>query len=752
MSARWSYRSEMLIDCIRINKDSTRSCRAPDCFLTFAANSDVSAWNKHYESKHHAKWAELQAIKKQHTARTISEIDDSTSVITSSSAPVAAAVTAAASVISSSSDTSSKKKQRTLLDMAKSSSADCLIAVACAFAANSIAYNVAESDSFRNMLRVIGYTGTLPCRNSLRIAVGQQASNTRAQVAERLKGAVVTLAADGWTNVKRQKVTNIVPMVNGVAYYWSSIVNTGENTAVWLASQLLPCIEALCDEYGARVVGLVVDNEAVNGAAHRLLLPKLPFLIHVPCAAHTIQLIVRSCLAKPEMEATVTQFVELVRHFDVKDHRIDLRLQQTALKVKHLVVQKPCDTRWSSLLNSAKRMLVIQEPVMHVCMKSLPTVTAEFWPKLNALVDFLKPFAVATDNIQRDSATLYTVYEQFIMLREHARKYPWARSCIDERWEKRVHVDAVTASAMLSFTDPVGLSKQSAQKFIIAFGAAYISHYKLMSKSSEEISDDLTMQLADFNGREGLFSELNKRIEVGKRAATTTSTEQKKIYFSPRKVWLLYSEMALGIVAVALLSVSASEAAVERTFSTQGSIHSKSRNLLSSASIEAEMMMKFNSHTLQKEAPPLFAGVIDMVEEANKEDEDAATEVPEPLEDGEFDEELQLEEAADDEVIDVEDESATAGSAGAAPIIAAAAVAPASERRRLQRQPSCTFATIDQFIQWFIEKQHLTAVSSITSDTENALVAYSERLTGMKVPGSATLRIHLSSALAARRQ
>ena len=52
-----------------------------------------------------------------------------------------------------------------------------------------------------------------------------------------------------------------------------------------------------------------------------------------------------------------------------------------------------------------------------------------------------------------------------------------------------------------------------------------------------------------------------------------------------------------------------------------------------------------------------------MVEEVNKEDEDTATEVPEPLEDGEFDEELQLEEAVDDEVIDVEDESAAAAGA-----------------------------------------------------------------------------------------
>lgn len=747
MSRAWSFRGEMLNGCIRIEKDNTRTCIHPDCGFHFAAGSDVSAWSNHYSVKHHAKWAVLQALKKQHSSRTISEVDDSVSIISSSS-PAAAAAASTSSATSESrsvlSSNSSNKKQRTLLSMMKVKPDECLAAVARAFATNTIAYRVVETESFRNLLQTIGYTGTLPCRKTLRDAVAVEASNTQVKVGERLRDAVVTLAADGWTNVKRQKITNLVPMVNGVAYYWTSIVNTGEQTAEYLATELLPRILSLCNEYGARVVGLVVDNEAVNAAAHRLLFPKLPFLIHIPCAAHTIQLIVRSCLEKPEAAATVAQFADLVRFFDAKSSRTDLRKQQIALGAAELVVQKPCDTRWSSLFTSAQRMLDMEAPVINVCTKSYPAVKPEFWPKLRALVDFLKPFAIATDKIQRDSATLYTVYEQFIFMRAHADKYPWARGCINERWEKRIHVDAVTASAILSFTEPVGLNKQSAQRFIIAFGAAYISYFKLMPKPAEQVGDDLMMQLADFNGREGLFSELKKQIESAKRAAASASTKDNKVYFVPRKVWLLYSDLALGIVAATLLSISASEAAVERSFSTQGLIHSKRRNALNAASVEAEMMLKFNTHTLQQGTSPLFAGVIDMVEEAAPEDECAETVVPEPLQDGEFDEELQLHEE-DDEVKEADLEEEPAASA-------ASAVAPAFQRRRMQRQPSCTFATIENFVQWFIEKQNLTAASSITADTENALVAYSSRLRGMQVPGSATLRIHLSNALAALRK
>ena len=55
----------------------------------------------------------------------------------------------------------------------------------------------------------------------------------------------------------------------------------------------------------------------------------------------------------------------------------------------------------------------------------------------------------------------------------------------------------------------------------------------------------------------------------------------------------------LAHAAVALLSVAASEAAVERTFSAQGDVHSKRRNRLADKTVEAEMFIKFNEGTVR---------------------------------------------------------------------------------------------------------------------------------------------------------
>ena len=56
----------------------------------------------------------------------------------------------------------------------------------------------------------------------------------------------------------------------------------------------------------------------------------------------------------------------------------------------------------------------------------------------------------------------------------------------------------------------------------------------------------------------------------------------------------------LSHAAVAILSVCGSEAAVERTFSAQGLVHSDLLNRLGDATVEAEMFIKFNKATVTR--------------------------------------------------------------------------------------------------------------------------------------------------------
>jgi hypothetical protein len=72
--------------------------------------------------------------------------------------------------------------------------------------------------------------------------------------------------------------------------------------------------------------------------------------------------------------------------------------------------------------------------------------------------------------------------------------------------------------------------------------------------------------------------------------------------WSPRAAWSnhIHAAPILCLGAIALLSVAGSEAAVERTFSAQGRIHSKYRNRLKDEAVEAEMYVKFNEAALRR--------------------------------------------------------------------------------------------------------------------------------------------------------
>jgi hypothetical protein len=72
--------------------------------------------------------------------------------------------------------------------------------------------------------------------------------------------------------------------------------------------------------------------------------------------------------------------------------------------------------------------------------------------------------------------------------------------------------------------------------------------------------------------------------------------------WNPIPVWVWYFKLApvVAHAAAAILSVAASEASVERTFSAQDAVHTKKRNRLLDESVEEEMFVKFNTRAMQR--------------------------------------------------------------------------------------------------------------------------------------------------------
>ena len=389
------------------------------------------------------------------------------------------------------------------------------------FAKCGLSHRLADSKEMKAFLSAYrSATCAPPTRREIKSAQAAVAASLRTQVIAKLKDysrtSPISLAIDGWTNTRHHKVTNLLCLCGGQAYYWCSIVNRYErNTAKWL---LLPISNAIAElvNHGIRVVALVADNEAVNGKLHQLLLPTFPFLILSSCAAHTVQLCVNRALRVNGIREVMKTMESVIRQFRKGKESKALRMQLPSLQrgaggeasVKCLVI--PCDTRWSSHRAAGNRLLQLHKFV-DMCNLSVPPEDS-FWPDLKQLMEFLHPFQVATDVIQADNSTLYSVWLQFCKLLHYIDTVPSTspffsamdsvHNIIVENWERHVNKPAAHCCAWFSFDDSVRqlcvADLTAARLWFVDYAVIYAKQYKLLHPSAS--SDLLRGMIQEFWG------------------------------------------------------------------------------------------------------------------------------------------------------------------------------------------------------------------------------------------------------------
>lgn len=676
------------------------------CHKKYAASSSSTTLEKHLDQKH-----TFWRLRQQSNSASNVRDDQDAPVAGSSSAASVTTLSESASCPNRSSLPPALPLITNLL--AAQGHQNIMQVAAVAFALNGIAHRIVQTPSFVKLLTTLGWRGALPTRRALRESLLSEASALRTRLINRLRNSktAVTVAVDGWTNVRHEKVTNVLVLQGGQAFYWCSITNDAEsNTADWLASRIQPVLETLTLEHHVQVVALVADNEAVMGALHNRLELRFPFLIRVPCAAHTLQLAVRDCLASTDYAQTVADFLSFIKHFEKKEHRLNLLELQRARKVKPLVLRKPNDTRWNSLYLAIQRTLEMQAELECCMPPHLHQRRDDFFSRLRTLTDFLHPFRIATDVVQRDNATLADVMTQFTMLLIHVRGSEFCSDAVLQRWQDFVNRDAVAACCILSFLPvPQGNDTQKALEFIRTFGTHYLVFYGLSSLEPSLISARLWQQLGDFNLRDGPFRMLPQHIQAAHSIAHNDPGG-----FNPRRVWAQYvlDDIELPGIALALLSVAASEAAVERSFSAQDAVHTKRRNRLGKATVQAEMFVRFNHDALLSQ--PQFASpssLLDLDDGYCSSDADTEVDITTLFQPRAV-EKPRKRQRPPDEIVEI-----------AAPAAAAAAATPPP--RPPARTHSATQREIDAWIWSYIEQHNITHEYQWTREAKNALEAAS---------------------------
>lgn len=489
-----------------------------------------------------------------------------------------------------------------------------LPALAMLFARCSFAHQIVEFDEFMNAAQAIrSSTCPFPDRRQLKAAVLAEAQSLRGRVIRQLRifcrSSPISVAIDGWTNVNTAKVTNVVLMCGGEAYYWCSIVNgSHHNRAVWLRDPLVEVLNEIKAQ-GLVFTAVVADNEKVNTTLWELLLTPFPFLIRSACAAHLVQLCVLKALDLPVINPVLSTMEGLIRQFRYKVHRLKLKqVQLAAAGTSHCLI-RPCDTRWSSQMYAAERLVKLKTFIDLV----LPQ-TSLFWCSLEQVINFLKPFQLATDVMQKDTSCLYDIYQQFKALLRHVKSTPTTSifhagkddvtNIIIDMWEKHININAIISCAILSFDTQLDTALEArtseAEEWFWDFAAKYAMAWNIsLATDYDELRRLAKSQWGEFEARAATSSFRRLDKDIADERLLASSQERS---FNPCLVWYLHLRHApiLAHAAVALLSVAGSEASVERTFSAQGDVHSDRRNRLADATVEAEMFIKFNERTVKR--------------------------------------------------------------------------------------------------------------------------------------------------------
>lgn len=199
-------------------------------------------------------------------------------------------------------------------------------------------------------------------------------------------------------------------------------------------------------------------------------------------------------------------------------------------------------------------------------------------------------------------------------------------------------------------------------------------------------------------------------------AGETDNDVKSKLH--PSKIWEFYNSVELATVARVLLNLPASEAAVERSFSTQGFVHRKLRNRLNDSSIENEMFISFNLNSLNnvplppRSVPKVLELSIDFLEPIEI-DEDEESEVETEIR---FGSETEEDEIRSERKSDSDSESKSDSEEENSPAEAVAAV-------ELMRTQSDINTANKSFLEKYIDEEKITLNTKWTGDRTQLLEA-----------------------------
>lgn len=492
---------------------------------------------------------------------------------------------------------------------------ECLKDTAYMMASTYLPFRWFRSDVVQRWFTSLGSTFQ-PTIDEVKLAVmvnGQQVMFDTVKALSSSQSAV-TLAVDSVTNVNHHKIYSVCLLHEGQPWFYGSWnIRHSEDLAAKAHGVLSQCVQYL-KAHCVNVAAITTDNASTMVQLRRRLEAEFGIL-GVGCAAH---------LVHNSATYLIERLEPILKPFNVflQQYKEDKKLRCALDDEDATVIDRPNTTRWSSYLyalQSIQRNRPQVDGLPDSPKKRRKLITADDWLVLDDVVTILRYWEKHNKIVQADAASLVNYFDAFVELTGYLKQLhdgtaegitsTAIRGCreaflsteqyIRLRFNKMTCRDAVSAAAYLSKSKSVDFNSDvsTTHKFFKAQAVSLMKACQL-DLPAGNVANQLIEQLGKLDAGEAPW-----KLEAGERSERSNTSELANAvgYFRRR---LRYREEArlLASLALILLTITPSEASVERTFSKLKLQWTAKRNRLDVTTVDCLLQLQMNGLRLRADS------------------------------------------------------------------------------------------------------------------------------------------------------
>ena len=469
--------------------------------------------------------------------------------------------------------------------------------------------SIVEDKGFQDFLKVIDPKYIPPSRRTImRDHLPNLYDLKKRELHERMtKSEYCSLTTDLWTSRATQGFMTVT--CHFLTEDWelkSAVLETVHVDEAHTADNLASILTRITDEWNItdKVCCVTTDNAANIVAAVKLIKWN-----HLPCFAHTINLIVSNSLDEvPEVASLIQSCKNIVSFFHKSTKATDkLKIIQNRLNIEQHKLIQHVDTRWNSVFYMLERLLEQEEAVRTtLCLldRSQLNISTDKIEIIRELVEILRPFEAVTREM---SAELYISISKIIPLSRALQRltvvYTGASGDLSHRLtvnmrRRFLNMEGNILLAGSTLLDPrfkkLAFSDQGAADKAarsIAGEAAAFTQSSLSSCGQEVVEE--TLQVGNSGSGESLWQFLDQRVaeSSSRRLPNTEAISEIQQYLrihninrkeDPLKWWKDNTMVFPTIqkVVTKYLVILATSVPSERLFSKAGELVSAKRSRL----------------------------------------------------------------------------------------------------------------------------------------------------------------------------